>query len=373
MGIGLVLGGAADGFRKQQKHMADMADEQAKRRARDRDEQYQLSQVGVKLPGEGLPAGFDPYAAPEPVPDPSGRKQSFMGKLLGGLDHKAAAAKAGLQIPQPAMAGGQMGGDAEVKPGAAPAPAPAGGTELAPVDVDYKTPLQTASGTALQQMALARKYGKDITPYLEQYQKASRDEANQELSLKGMTMPGLADMFEHYTGKDVDYEPTTGGKFKVTIGGDEAGEMTVDQMRSQLTEFVNKTPGYAEEMQLKRDQSTRQALTASAQARTSMAQAQAALAHADAAQTNARTNQAELGLHTQEAARKAAERAELGKIAELDPVADAGTIRETIARLGSDANYKIPEYGPDGTIVGYKAGNYLRDHYDAMRQARMAS
>lgn len=170
-----------------------------------------------------------------------------------------AAASAGIQT-QPIVLPPVEGAAPGATPPAGGIPAPEG--EAAPVEVTAppatrkmtdteRTRLMIRAAVEREDPEQAQALMKDLT-IMQQ-----RDLKYDLVKAKGRGMSGMANFYEKQTGSVVDYTPVEGGKFKVTVDGEDFGTKTADEFGDRMLELVEKDPTLGLEASLKRGEADR--------------------------------------------------------------------------------------------------------------------
>lgn len=304
MGLGLILGGAAEGYRQQSAANAaqDAADELAKQRV-DRDRAEAVVRGAPVPDAEKADPNWDPTAAAQSAYDASAPppKQGLLARISGALDHTAAGIKAGLNIPptgvgaQPpldpntaAAAGLPVPQDAAAAAIGMPTQVPAGHPmgdptqhpdTVDPLNVTYHKPTYTQSDVTAYMVNAARLKGDPAayTAAVQAHQQAVQQDALTQLTVFGRTPDGLTNMLtkSKIAGGTWDYEPATDPKtqqpmadakgqpmYNFTVNGSPVSEkpLTIGQANDMAREVLAKTPGMAEQLATTRSANERAAI-----------------------------------------------------------------------------------------------------------------
>lgn len=392
MSLGLVLGGAAEGFGEGVKLRNKIDEAKELKKARKRDEDYRVQVQHAPIPGEEIDTNYDPAAASKSALPPATPHQRFglVGKLLSKIDPNTAAAKAGLATPgtAPLGAGLQAPADAAAAPAAGPSPAagaappapaaglPTGDAEVAPVEVTAgpRKRKATAMDTALYMVHAARQKGdaKALTEAMGSFDKATQDEMGQELAVQGNSWTGLANVAHRYAGMDMDFEEGDNGKAKVTIGGHDQGEMSLDEARDKMTEYATKTPGFAATAARQRTADERLALAGRTDATYKEAVAAASTQNAATQAKLADSTVAQNEVETQNLRQKGeAQRTFQQMLTQGDAVLNAYDLRRA-ARLAYDPVSKVvQDANGNDQIVTINPGDAIADQAMHEQEARV--
>lgn len=264
MRLGLVLGGAAEGFGKGVKLVNDYekAQDEKKKRKRE-DDAYAITQ-GIPAVGEERPYDWTPDKAVQEAGASQPQQTGLVSSLARRLHRESAAAQAGIptnaSVAQAAQAQAaaqtEQGGTAAQAPAAAATGLPTGEATMPEVTVTPRPHVVTPVDQAAMMLAAAKKRGdpQAIQSAFEAMNKASQDAAASEVLMRGNTWDGLANIAFKATGTNVDFEPDPKdpSKATVTIDGEDQGVMTLRQARENMIGFIMKNPGVSLELAAKR-------------------------------------------------------------------------------------------------------------------------
>lgn len=298
MGLGLVLGGAAQGFQRGLKIAKDLEDQQRQREKVQREREADaIGDVMVDMkPGDFVDADTTPEVVAKKAIDGATPKPGPLSRMVKsavkGLRVGEAAQAAGVTPPpelQPAAAGGLNTAETAA-PGAAPA--------VEEVQVTKPRGRMWTEGDAARLMlARAVRTGDQQaiqSAWTNVVQTAQNDTIDEITRAGHRGMDGLTNYYIHMTGQDVDYEPNKAdpSKYDIIVNGKPAGTFTQAELTDKLIGEVKRDPHYGLQARLQAREADRLERVADAtlrnQNRTLDLRAQEA--RADAAYKAAQTN-----------------------------------------------------------------------------------
>lgn len=246
MGLGLVLGGAADGFAKGMKLSKDYEEEKRNREKRTQDRESDAILGQIKAPGELVDGRFTTERAVNDALKTAKPKPDIIERMIQGISHKldpqGAATAAGLPTPANNAAAAQAQADAGGLP-ATPASTDgaAFGPQGAPVDeIAVTAPEQREMSEVerAQLMYAAATHRRDPTAIAAAQDgliKAEASEGGKNMMVAAANGPHALVNFAHRMGIDGDFETTASGgvRFKSDTGDYVGGEY------KDATEFAN--------------------------------------------------------------------------------------------------------------------------------------